>query len=218
LILQALPTTTQLVPDLYLSAYRIIVFVIVVGIAWAVGRLLGILVGRAVSGLGGDAVLRQTVVGRVLQKSGFNAYSLGNVLTKWVIYIAGFLFALETLSVAFVTNSVAYFLVYLPTMVGALIIFIVGVIVSDWVGELIKRSASAEVRDIFYLSLIGDGVKAILYFVTITIVLGRLGVDVTILNIIAQAFAWSVAIAVGVAAGLVVGWILKDRVKNWLQV
>jgi len=218
LILEALPTTTQLVPDLDLSAYRILVFVIVVGIAWGVGRLAGILVGRAVSGLGGDAVLRQTVVGRVLQKSGFNAYSLGNVLARWVIYTAGFLFALETLSIAFVTDSVAYFQVYLPNMVGALTIFILGIIISDWVGELIKRSASAEVRDIFYLSLIGDGVKAVFYFVTITIVLGRLGVDVTILDIIAQAFAWSVAIAVGVAAGLVVGWILKDRVKNWLQV
>ncbi|MDA4117671.1 MAG: hypothetical protein OK455_04930 [Thaumarchaeota archaeon] len=216
MILQVLPTT-QLVPDFELSGYRILVFVIVVGIAWAAGRLAGILIGRLVSGTGGDAVMRQTVVGRSLQKSGFSAYSLGDGLTRWVIYVTGFLFALETLSIAFVTASVTSFLAYLPTLVGSLVIFIVGVIVSDWVGELIKKSASAEVRDVLYLSLIGDGVKVILYFVTITIVLGRLGVDVTILNIIAQAFAWSVAIAVGVAAGLVVGWILKDRVKNWLQ-
>lgn len=210
-------TTTQLASDLELVALRLLVFAIVIGITYAVGRVAGIIIGRLLSRLGGDAVMRQTVVGRALQKSGYNAYSLGNVLTQWVIYIAGFLFALETLSIVFVTASVASFLVYLPTLVSGMIIFIVGVIISDWVGELIKKSASSEVRDVLYLSVIGDGTKAILYFVTITIVLGRLGVDVTILNIIAQAFAWSVAIAVGVAAGLVVGWILKDRVKSWLQ-
>ncbi len=216
MILQAVPST-QLVPDLDLVAFRILVFAVVLLIAWAAGKLAGMLLGRLVARTGGDAVLRQTVVGRALQKSGYNAYSLGNSLTKWVIYLVGFLYALETLDIDFVSGSVASFLAYLPTLVGALIIFLVGVIVSDWVGELIKKSGPSEVRDVLYLSVVGNSVKAILYFVTITIVLGRLGVDVTILNVIAQAFAWSVAIGVGVASGLVVGWILKDKVKSWLS-
>jgi len=210
-------TGAELASDLQLVGIKLLVFGIVVAVAYGIGRVTGIVLGRVASRLGGDALMRQTVVGRALQKSGYNAYSFTHALTLWVIFIAGILSALETLSIAYVTTSVTAFLDYLPILVSALLILVVGVIVSDWVGELIKKSTSTEVREVFYLSLIGDGTKAILYFVTITIVLSRLGVNVSILDIIAQAFAWAVAIAVGVAAGLVVGWVMKDKVKGWLQ-
>jgi small-conductance mechanosensitive channel len=209
-------STAQLVQNLALIGYKGLVFAVILAIAWGLGRLSGILAGRVVSRAGGDSVLRQTVVGRALQRSGYNAYSFSNGLAKWIVYIIGFLVALQSLSIPFVTDSVTSFLGYLPKLIGALIIFVLGIIFSDWVGELIKKSGSPEVRQVLYLSAMGDGVKAVLYFVTITIVLGHLGVDVTVLYIITEAFAWAVAIAIGVAAGLVVGWILKDRVKSWL--
>jgi small-conductance mechanosensitive channel len=209
-------STVQLVQNLAILSYKILIFAVIIVITWGLGRVSGLVIGRIVSRVGGDSVLRQTVVGRALQRSGYNAYSFTNGLTRWTIYIIGFLVALQSINVSFITDAVTLFLAYLPNLIGALIIFIVGIIASDWVGELIKKSGSPEVRQVLYLSVIGDGVKTVLYFVTITIVLGHLGVDVTILYIITQAFAWAVAIAVGIAAGLVVGWILKDRVKNWL--
>ncbi|MDJ0269302.1 MAG: hypothetical protein NXY59_01910 [Aigarchaeota archaeon] len=114
-------------------------------------------------------------------------------------------------------QAINTFMTYLPAFISALLIFIIGFIISDWVGESIKKSFTIESSQAIYISMIGDAVKVILYFVTITIALSQLGVDVTIIYIVAQAFAWSLAIFVGVAAGIVVGWLLKDRVKEWLQ-
>ena len=74
-------------------------------------------------------------------------------------------------------------------------------IISDWLGEFVKKSSSPGKRDLLGLNIVGDVVKIVLYFVTLTLALNHLGVDVTILYIFAEAFAWAIAIAVGIAAG-----------------
>lgn len=217
MFLLEVPSSGQLGQSLITLGYKALLFALILIVAWGVGRLAGMLSGGLVSRGGGDSILRQTVVGRALLKSGYTAYSFSDLLTRWIIYIVGFLVALDSLNVLVVSDSVSSFLAYLPTLVSAIVIFVVGVIISDLFGELVKKSASPELNQALYLTVVGDGVKLILYFITIVIALGRLGVDVTILYIIAEAFSWGVAISVGVAAGIVVGWLLKDRIKNWLS-
>jgi small-conductance mechanosensitive channel len=215
LILQFSPYD-QLTQSLATIAIKILFFIAILAVTWLAGRLLGTLAGRLTARGGGDSVLRQTVVGRSLLKSGYTSSSLTGLLTRWITYLVGFLFALESLSVPFITDSVSAFLSYLPNLIGGIIILLVGIILSDWMGELAKRSFSPEISQLLYMNLVGDGVKVILYFVTITIALKQLGVDVTILYIVAQALAWGIALSVGVAAGIAVGWALKDRIKNWI--
>jgi putative Mn2+ efflux pump MntP len=211
------PTTSELLSDLILVGYKALIFVAILIVGWIIGRAVGFLIGKVVSKAGGDALLRQTVIGRALMKSDYTSFKLSQTITKWIIYIVAFLAALETLSLPILTNYVSSFIIYLPRIVGAILILIIGIIVSDWMGELVKKSSSPEKRELFYLNAVGDVIKVVLYFVTITLSLSYLGVDVTILYIIAQAFAWAVAIFVGVVAGIVVGWTLKDRVKEWLE-
>ena len=211
-----LPSANQILSDLILVGYKALVFAVIIVAGWLIGRLLGGAIGRLVARAGGDSLLRQTVVGRTLAKSGFNSSALARGVTKWIIYISAFLIAIDTLGLPIVTESVSAFLAYLPRLVGGILILIIGIIFSDWAGELVKRSSEPEQRQLFYLGFIGDIVKIVLYFVTITVALSYIGIDVTVLYIIIQAFAWSVAIFVGVAAGIIVGWLLKDKVKDWI--
>jgi hypothetical protein len=213
-----LPTTTaQLLSDVALVLFRIAIFFAIIIVGWVVGRVLGLLVGRLLARAGGDSLLKQTVIGRALMRADYASFKLGNTVTKWLIYLAAFLYALYTLSLPVLTSSVLAFLNYLPVIVGSAIILFAGMIISDWLGEFVKKSATPEKRELFYLNIVGDTIKVVLYFVTITLALTHLGVDVTILYIFAQAFAWAIAIAVGVAVGIVVGWFLKDRVKEWIS-
>jgi small-conductance mechanosensitive channel len=186
-------------------------------VGWVVGRLLGTLVGRLIARAGGDSLLKQTVIGRALMRADYASYRLGNSVTKWLIYFSAFLYALYSLGLPVLTMSVVSFLDYLPVIIGAGIILIVGMILSDWLGEFVKKSSSPETRELLYLNFVGDTIKVVLYFVTITLALNHLGVDVTILYIFAEAFAWGIAIAVGIAAGIVAGWFLKDRIKEWFS-
>jgi small-conductance mechanosensitive channel len=217
MVIQLPITSSELLSDLWVVAYKTAIFLVIILIGWVIGKVLGNLVGRVVSRAGGDSLLKQSVVGRALMRADYASFKLGNSVTKWLIYISAFLYALYSLDLPILTTTVSSFLAFLPILVGSGIILLVGMIVSDWLGEFVKKSVSPEKRELFYLSIVGDIVKIILYFVTITLALTHLGVDVTILYIFAEAFAWAIAIAVGVAAGLVVGWVLKDRVKEWVS-
>jgi small-conductance mechanosensitive channel len=207
----------ELVSDVEFVLVKAAVFFAIILIGWVVGRILGLLIGRVLARAGGDSLLKQTVIGRALMRADYPSFKLGNAVTKWVIYIASVLYALYSLGLPVLTTSVLSFLIYLPVIIGSGIILIVGMILSDWLGEFVKKGVSPEKRELFYLNIVGDTIKVILYFVTITLALTHLGVDVTILYIFSEAFAWAIAISVGVAAGIVVGWALKDRIKEWVS-
>lgn len=195
---------------------RVLVVAIILAVGWVAGRLIGHLVGRAMSQLGGDAILRKAAFGRTLSRSGLAPSDFAHALAKWIIYVTAFLFALDSLEIPYISVQVLLFLAFLPTLIGALIILIVGFTVSDWAGELVKKGFTDEQKAATYVGFIGEFVRVALYFVTITIALSRIGVDVTILHIFAQAFAWAFAIIIGVAAGIIIGWMLKDKVKEFL--
>lgn len=213
-----LPSTSgELLNDIAFILYRVAIFFLIIIVGWGVGRVLGLVVGRVIARAGGDSLLKQTVIGRALMRADYASFRLGNSVTKWLIYLSAFLYALYSLGLPVLTTSVVSFLNYLPVIVGSGIILLVGMILSDWLGEFVKKSQSPEKRELFYLNIVGDTIKVVLYFVTITLALTHLGVDVTILYIFAEAFAWGIAIAVGVAAGIIVGWFLKDRIKDWVS-
>jgi small-conductance mechanosensitive channel len=211
-----LPSLSQIFSDLLLIGYDTLIFAAIIVAGWIIGRIVGGVIGRLISRAGGDSVLRQTVVGRTLGKSGFNASALARAIIKWTIYIAAFLIAIDSLGLPLITDSVSSFLSYLPRLVSGVLILIAGIIFSDWLGELVKRSSQPEQRQLFYLGFIGDMTKIVLYFVTVTVSLSYIGIDVQVLLIIIQAFAWSLAIFVAVVAAIIVGWLLKDKVKDWL--
>lgn len=202
--------------ELILLGYRILLLFVTLALGWVAGRVVGSVIGRLVLSAGGDSIFRRTALGRTLMKSGFTSGSFSRALTKWIIYITAFLIGFGALQLPFITSSINAFLMFLPTLISSVVILIVGIILSDLIGEFVKRSASPEQREVFYLNLLGDLIKVIFYFVTITVALANLGVDLTILYIVAQALAWGLAIFVGVAAGIIVGWLLKDKVKELL--
>jgi small-conductance mechanosensitive channel len=210
-------SSSQFLADLTYVALKVLIFFVIILAGIVIGKVLGNLVGRLISRAGGDSLLKQTVIGRALMRSGYASFKLANSITKWFVYIAAILYALYSLGLPILTTTILSFIFYLPILIGSAIILIVGLIISDWLGEFVKKSSSPEKRDLLGLNIVGDIVKIVLYFVTLTLALNHLGVDVTILYIFAEAFAWAIAIAVGIAAGVIVGWALKDRVKEWIS-
>lgn len=197
--------------------YRLVLLLVILAAGWGVGRLVGWLLSRLVTSGGGDSFFRHTSLGRALMKSGYTAATFVDIIARWIIYLTAFLIGVDGLGLPILSNTVGAFLDFLPTIVISMAILIVGLVLSDWIGEFVKRTASPEQRDVLYIGVAADLIKLFLYFVTVTIALANLNVDLTILYIIAQPLAWAVAIFVGVAAGIVVGWTLKDKLKDLLS-
>lgn len=209
-----MPLAQEILSTLVQAGYKLLIIAIILAAGWAVGRVVGYAVRKITQRMGADSVFRKTAIGRAIIKSGFTASTFSESLAKWIVYIAAMLIALESLGLPVVSNAVGTFLDFLPNLAAAIIILMVGFVLSDWFGEFVKREIPEEQRQVLYLNTAAELLKIVLYFLTITIVLKEIGVDVTILYIVTQALAWGIAISVGVIVGIVVGWVLKDRIKT----
>lgn len=209
-----MPLAQEILSTLVQAGYKLLIIAIILAAGWAVGRVVGYAVRKITQRMGADSVFRKTAIGRAIIKSGFTASTFSELLAKWIVYIAAMLIALESLGLPVVSNAVGTFLDFLPNLAAAIIILMVGFVLSDWFGEFVKREIPEEQRQVLYLNTAAELLKIVLYFLTITIVLKEIGVDVTILYIVTQALAWGIAISVGVIVGIVVGWVLKDRIKT----
>lgn len=203
---------------LFIIGYKALIFFVILLAGWVVGRVVGIIIGKVVLVVGADSVLRKTILGRAIVKSGYTVSDFFKALSKWIIYLSALLIAFMSLNVPYIDAPVQTVLSFMPKLITAILIFVIGVTVSDWAGELVKRGFTQEQKQAFYLDILSNFLKATLYFIVITITLSQLGVDVTILYTIVQAFAWGFAIVMAVVVGIIVGWILKDKVREVLPV
>jgi len=188
---------------------RVVFAVATLALGWVFGRLVSFLINRIVGRMGLATAFRKTSVGRALLRGGYTPGSFFAALGKGVVYLFAALTALDFLSIPVLTGLAQAFVIFLPNLVSALLILLGGLILVDWIGETIEKGSSSTLPP----ALLSWFVRALLYFVVITIALAEMGVDVTILYIIAQALAWSLAIAIGIA----LGWNLKDRIGPWLE-
>ncbi len=206
-----------LLSDLPYILYHILLFAVVLALGWGVGRLVGLLLRQLAQAVGVDAGFRRTSLGQAILKSGYRGSEFVDLAARWAIYATAVLFAFVSLEVPFVTQAVRSFLDYFPQLIVALVILVVGLVLSDWFGEFVRRSVPPEQKQFFYVDPLATLLKFVLYFITAILALREAGIDTTILYIFAQALAWSIAIAVGVAAGVAVGWTFKDRLKHWVE-
>lgn len=190
---------------------KVVLALVALAAGWAIGRGLAWLVQRMVSGWGVGAAFKKTSIGRAILVSGYTPARFFGSLAKWCVYLITVYEATEVLAIPAMRTVMREIVLYLPYFISGLLILIVGFILSDLVGDIVKQAGGGS-ADAEYYNPFGDAVRIFLYFVVLVMALSQMKIDVTILYIFAQAF-WSLAIAIGIAFG----WNLKDRVGIWLK-
>jgi len=190
-------------------APRLLSLVLILLIGWIVGRLLYALVSRIVGKLGWEHYMRKTVIGRAILSSGYTASTFSASIVKWLVYFIAILYSLYTLNIPELSAGVSQILTYLPSLFAGIIILIAGLILADWTAELVKQGQPKNELS----TLASDVIRVFLYFIVITVALANMRIDITIIYIFATPIAWAIAIILGI----VVGWALKDRVKEIIE-
>ncbi|PUA32110.1 MAG: hypothetical protein B9J98_04475 [Candidatus Terraquivivens tikiterensis] len=190
-------------------APRLIVFAVTLLVGWIVGRLLYSAVSRIVGRMGWEHYMRKTVIGRAILSSGYTAGTFSASVVKWLTYLVAILYSIYALNIPELSAGVSQVLAYLPSLVTGIVILVVGLILADWTAELVRQGQPKSELS----TLASDVVRVFLYFIVITVALANMRIDITIIYIFATPIAWSIAIILGI----VVGWTLKDRVKELIE-
>ena len=176
----------------------IVVFVVLVVLAKIVERVLRAVLVR----LRFDSLLEQVGIDKVLHRVGIRQ-SLNVVLPRLAYFLLLFLFA-RTAADAFgltaISEAIASMFAYLPNVVAAVLIVVVGTSVSQFAGRTVTQAA--EESGIEFARQLGNLVSGLILFVVGVMAIGQLRFDTDMVRIVTICTLSGLALAFGVSVGL----------------
>ena len=176
----------------------IIVLVVLVMAARLVERLLRIVLVR----LRFDSLLEQAGVDKILHRLGLRQ-SLNVVLPRLAYFLLLFLFA-RTAADAFgltaISEAIASLFAYLPNVLAAILLVVVGSSVSQFAGRTVAQAA--EESGIEFARQLGGLVSGLILFIVGIMAIGQLRFDTEMVRIVTICTLSGVALAFGLSVGL----------------
>jgi hypothetical protein len=192
--------------------------IVILLVGWVLGRLLAGIVRRLTDRTDLDRRVMATPIGGALGGTE-RAVSRGlGRVAAYFVYALAILAAADALAVELLSEWIAAAVSYLPAFVAGALIIVLGFVLADFLADVVEHTET--VTKSAYTGVFADGFRVVLYFVVTVVGLGTMGVDVAILNTIAQATIWGLAAAAALGVGLAVGLGGRDyvaaNVGDWL--
>jgi len=207
----AIEGLTAFVTGIAESAPKIIAAIILLIIGLVAGKVIGRVVEKSASKLlhqlhknepeTSDNVVTQTTSTR--DSSRLIASSV-----RWFVYLFFVIAAINALEFEQLSAALIDLWIWVPNLLAFILIIVIGLIIVNFIGkwvdqELIKKEFGGS-------KYVITGVRVIIYAVIFAIALTQLGIGETIIPILVTAFAWSIAIAIGAAIAMGLGFTFKE--------
>ncbi|WP_292394686.1 mechanosensitive ion channel family protein [Methanoculleus sp. UBA303] len=205
----------ELTRNIILFLPNIIAAIIILIIGWILGRILGRVVAEIIDRIGIDDALRKTSAGAYIEQSRMSIVRLFELIVRWIIYLLAILAAVSVLQIPSLTKAVAVIVAYIPNIVAFILILVVGIILIDWLMDALQ--GMGETQRIQGFGVITALLRAFLYFVVVILALQQLLLDLSIIYVFVVPLAWGVALGIGAAIAIIVGFGLRDRAPEMMD-
>ena len=152
-----------------------------------------------------------------LEKGGVNA-TLSGIISRivfWIFIVAFFSFGLNFIGVSQFSEYASKVTSALPLIVVSLVIIIVGIILSNFIGRLIY--IACENANIRYSDIVGKSVRIFLIIITFGIVFEYIGVGNTIITVSFLIVFGGIILSLSLALGIGLSHVVGDYIKNYLK-
>lgn len=171
-------------------------------VGWFLSGLLASLIERALKAIGFEAAVERSGIGEFIRRSGTKLTTSGVIATliKYFIFLIFVQAAANVLGIPQLTEIINRIILFIPNVVVAMAIIVVGSFIAQFLSDLVRSSVSE----------LGVGSPDLLAKLTQYIVIGfaviaaidQLGIAATVVNTLLIGLIGSVALAVGLAFGL----------------
>ncbi len=171
---QLVQTYQNLVGDLVGSAPKIISGIILVLVAWLVAKLIERGLRLMMVRMKFDNVLGKGGIDTAIQQLGLRQ-SLSDVIPRVIYFLLLFLFArslADTVGLTAISNAIGAFLGYVPNMIAAILILLIGSALGRFAGTAIARSAQDSGLD--FAPTLGRMLSAAVIFVAVIMAMASL--------------------------------------------
>ncbi|MGZ3525008.1 MAG: mechanosensitive ion channel family protein [Thermodesulfobacteriota bacterium] len=196
---------------IFLPNLLAMVTILIIGflIAWAVKVLLL----RFLKAIQFDRVSKQWGLSDVLSKGGV-AYSPVSLLTRffyWVIVLITLILGINALEVTATQKLITQFFNYLPNLFAAIIILVIGYLISMFLGQATLIAAvNAQMES---AKILARAVRWFIIILSLTMALYQLGIAEKVIIAAFSIFFGGVVLALAVAFG----WGGRDLAKDFLE-
>jgi len=199
---QLIQTYQNLVGDLVGSAPKIISGIILVLVAWLVAKIIERGVRLMMIRMNFDNVLGKIGIDTAIQQLGLRK-SLSDVIPRVVYFLLLFLFArslADTVGLTAISNAIGSFLGFVPNMIAAILILLVGSALGRFAGTAVTRSAEDSGLD--FAPALGRVLSAVVIFVAVIMAMAQLRLDTDIVRLVTALSLAGAALAFGLCFGL----------------
>jgi small-conductance mechanosensitive channel len=121
--------------------------------------------------------------------------------------------ASDALGLVAISNAIAAFFSYLPNIVAALLLLILGTTVGQFAGQMVTQAAESSGID--SAPALGKLVSALIVFIVAMMAIGQLKIDTEMVRIVTSFFLAAGALAFGLAFGLGTRDIVRNIVAGF---
>jgi len=181
---------------------NLIVAIVIFIVGWLIGVGVGRVVKQIVDALRVDQALRSTGIERVLSRSGFQLSSgkfLG-FLVEWFFIIVFLVASLQVLGLTQVNAFLQDVLAYLPQVIAAVLILLVGAVLAEAAERVVSGSARAAALS--SAGFTGKVARYAIWIFAILVALTQLRVAQDFVGVLFQGVVIAISLAVGLAFGL----------------
>jgi len=188
-------TTAAFLPGL-------IATLVILGVGWLVSRLVAAVSERVLLQLGLDRAAARLGVSERLREAGVSLTPSHIVarLVFWVLMLTFLLSAVETLGLSAVTATIDRLIAFLPNVIAAGLIFVLGLLLARLVRNLVISGAAA--AELAQAPRLGSLAEIAVALVVGVVALEQLGIETQMVVTVVTAVVGAVGVTVGVAFAL----------------
>ena len=191
------------------------------GVILILGWILSAILAKATQG-----ILRTVKFDELAEKAGFAKFVRGaglktdaagflGLIVKWFVRVLALVVAFDALGLPAVSAVLREFLLWLPNLVVALVVLVVGGLLANAAATL-ARGASAE-AGLKSSEVFANVARVLVWAFAIVVAVNQIGIASTLVNTLFMAVVGSAALAAALAFGLGGRETAGEMIKEWRQ-
>jgi Conserved TM helix len=199
-----------LIDSVIVGAPRVVVGILLVVAGLIAAKLIELVLRFTLTRVRFDKLLERTGIDKTLQRIGIRQ-QLNLFIPRLVYFLVLFVLAqtaADALGMLAISGAISAFFGYLPNIVAALLLLILGTSVGQFAGETVAQSALSSGID--FGPTLGKLVSAVIVFVCAMMAVAQLKIDTEIVRIITSFVLGGAALAFGISFG----FGTRDIVRN----
>lgn len=196
---------------------KIIGFLAVLLVGWFVASLIAMGIGALIRTIGFNGLAERAGLADFVRKTGTKSDPTG-VLTltvKWFIRLIVLVVAFDALGLPSVSDILRGFVMWLPNLVVAMVVLVLGGIAARAAASLVRGTAAE--AEIGNPNVLANVASVLVWAFAIIVAVNQIGVAQTLVNALFIAFVGALALALGLSFGLGGRETAADIVHDWRE-